>query len=205
MVRESGCHEANVPWLGAGSWVGSRRLASDHTAHRRAYESIDMAPRGHDAPTWIGDISEMTEVGTNRYDTLVCHQVLEHVRRPWNAVREFHRVLKPGASLIVSVPHLSRRHELPRDYLRFTQEWLRTLLEDAGFADVEVKHFGGVLTFLHHQFSFILPGLLMGIPLIGGLAVVMNAPTSWAIANIDGISGRQGLIPPGILATARKP
>ena len=89
--------------LDAGSGRGSWR----HTILRSAsaYESIDIAPRGEDQPTWIGDLMHMSEVPDARFDTVVCNQVLEHVRSPLRALSEMHRVLKPGGVLILSAPH----------------------------------------------------------------------------------------------------
>lgn len=186
--------------LDAGSGRGAWRRCILQTAS--GYESIDLAPRGGDRPTWTGDICCMPEVPDGRYDTVVCHQVLEHVPRPWDAVREFHRVLRPNGRIIVSVPHLSRRHELPHDYFRYTQEGLRALLLGAGFTDVKVHAVGGPLCFLHHQAAFLFPGLLTGIPVLQHVAAALNAPMSWALASLDRIVDAGALLPNGVAATA---
>ena len=39
------------------------------------------------------------------FDGIVCSSVLEYVEAPPLALREFHRVLKPGSTLLVSVPN----------------------------------------------------------------------------------------------------
>ncbi len=109
--------------LDAGSGRGAWRETIRQTGAE--YESVDVAPRGGDTPTWIADVTDMPEIPDSRYDTVVCHQVLEHVRNPDRAMREFHRVLRAGGTLVLSVPHLSRRHELPRDYIRVSQEGVR--------------------------------------------------------------------------------
>jgi SAM-dependent methyltransferase len=189
--------------LDAGSGRGSWRTIIQETASR--YESIDIAPRAGDSPTWIGDVSNMPQVPDQRYDAIVCHQVLEHVRQPWRVLAEFHRVLRPGGTLVLSVPHLSRRHELPHDYLRFTPEGLSALLGDAGYEGIALHPYGGILSFLHHQTSFFFPGLVLGIPLLGSAATVLNALASWSLANIDSALDRRSLMPVGVLATARKP
>lgn len=189
--------------LDAGAGRGAWRNTILEVAS--AYESLDMAPRGEHRPTWIGDIGAMPTVPDSRFDTVVCHQVLEHVPRPWLALGELYRVLKPGGALLISVPHLNRRHELPHDYYRYTQEGMRSLLADSGFEDVRVQHYGGILCFLHHQVSFLVPGLLTGVPLLATLAQLVNAPLSWLAAHADRLMDRAGLIPLGVLAVARKP
>jgi SAM-dependent methyltransferase len=189
--------------LDAGSGRGSWREVI--CSNGAIYESIDLAPRGGDRPTWVGDVMRMPQVPEGRYDAIVSHQVLEHLPRPWDAVSEFHRVLRPGGSLIVSVPHLSRRHELPHDYFRFTQEGLASLLRDAGFDDIGVQPVGGLLCFLHHQVSCIIPGLFAPLPVIGTLLAVLNLPLSWLALVGDRILDRTGLAPAAILAIARRP
>ena len=189
--------------LDAGSGRGAWRSTILETAS--GYESLDVAPRGGDRPTWVADIMAMTDVPNERYDAVACQQVLEHIRHPWRAVSQFHRVLKPGGVLVLSVPHLSRRHERPHDYFRFTPEGVATLLEDAGF-DLEYQStYGGLLSFLHHQTSFFLPGLLLGIPFIGKLALLLNAPFSWFVPALDRILDPVPLFPLGVIVVARKP
>lgn len=194
---------ANGLVLDAGAGRGAWKRTILETAG--AYESIDIAQRGEQDSTWIGDIENMPQVPTERYDTIVCHQVLEHVRRPWLVLGEFSRVLKPGGCLILSVPHLSRRHELPHDYYRYTQEGLSFLVDESGLELRTVTTYGGVLSFLHHQTSFFFPGAFLGIPLMDKAALTLNAPLSWLASKLDGWIDRGGLMPLGVLLVAEKP
>jgi SAM-dependent methyltransferase len=189
--------------LDAGSGRGAWREKILETGAE--YESLDVASRGGDTPTWIADVTDMPDIADDRYDTIVCHQVLEHVRNPGRAMREFHRVLRAQGTLILSVPHLSRRHELPHDYFRFTQEGITALSEDAGLEIVEIAAYGGILSFLHHQTSFVLPGLLPGVPVIEGLALMANAPFSWLLPALDRLIDRGALMPLGLVVVSRKP
>jgi SAM-dependent methyltransferase len=188
--------------LDAGSGRGAWRRTILRTA--TTYESIDLAPRHDHVPTWIGDVCAMSQVPDARYDTVVCHQVLEHVRRPADALEHIRRVLKPGGLLIVSVPHLSRRHELPNDYFRYTQEGLASLMSDAGLAVERVVAYGGVFAFVHHQTSMLVPGLVAGVPLIGPLLTTLNAGLSWTVVRLDELLDRARLLPAGVIAVGRK-
>lgn len=183
---------------GRGGWR-KRILASADSC-----ESIDRDPRGGDASTWVGDLADMWQVPEARYDTVVCHQVLEHLPQPGRALAEIRRVLRAGGRVILSAPHLSRLHELPHDYFRYTPAGMRVLLEQAGFADIEIGTYGGPLSFLHHQTSFLLPGLVAGIPLIGHVALAINALFSWSFAHLDRWLRLGRLMPLGVLAVASK-
>lgn len=188
--------------LDAGAGRGAWRTAILRTA--TTYESVDLAARGNHRPSWEADICEMPVVPAARYDSVVCHQVLEHVRRPWAALAEMQRVLMPGGCLILSVPHLSRRHELPHDYYRYTQEGVRVMLEELDFEILRLEPYGGLMTFLHHQTSLFFPGLIAGIPLLGRLGLLLNAPLSRLAASLDTLLDRPGLFANGIVAVARK-
>lgn len=183
---------------GRGAWKTVILGSAEH------YHSIDTGPRGDHKPTWVGDICDMGQVPDGTYDAVVCHQVLEHVREPANAVAEMARVLKPGGRAVISVPHLSRRHELPHDYFRFTQEGLAYLARKQGLQVEELRTYGGCLSFLHHQASTIVPGLLLGVPLLDRLLIAANAPWSYLCTAVDAALDRRSLMPLGVVMVACK-
>lgn len=189
--------------LDAGSGRGSWRRGI--LAHADSCDSIDLEPRGSEKPTWVGDLSQMPQVPSAHYDCVVCHQVLEHLPDPGRALAEFRRVLVPGGTLVLSAPHLSRLHELPHDYFRYTPNGMRVLLERAGFAEIRVRTYGGPFSFLHHQASFIFPGLVASVPGIGPVAIAVNALFSVSFAWLDRLPSLARLLPLGVIAVARAP
>lgn len=70
------------------------------------------------------------------YDLVLCTQVLEHCTNPQRIVDECHRVLKPGGTLIVTVPSVFPQHGYPADNWRFMPDGLRHLLR--AFSRVQV-------------------------------------------------------------------
>ncbi len=81
-------------------------------------------------------------------DTVLCTTVLEHLERPGEALREIRRVLKPDGFVILSAPLLWHLHGEPRDFFRFTEYGLRSLIEQSGLSLVHIQPLGGfVVTF----------------------------------------------------------
>lgn len=76
----------------------------------------------------VADIHHMP-LDDNSFDCVFCTGTLEHVRDPWQAVREIHRVVKPGGIVHIDVPFIQGYHADPTDYWRFTIDGLRLLCE----------------------------------------------------------------------------
>jgi SAM-dependent methyltransferase len=98
--------------------------------------------REDSAPDFLGDACRIP-VQTGVVDILFSTQVIEHVPKPDQMLREFNRVLKPGGSLILTGPMYWPLHEEPFDFYRFTKYGFVHLLRESGFADWEVQEDGG--------------------------------------------------------------
>jgi SAM-dependent methyltransferase len=79
--------------------------------------------------------AELLPMRDNQFDLVICTQVLEYISDPRQAIREIHRVLKPGGKLLLSVPAMFPR-DSEEDAWRFLPCSLRMLL--APFRDVEI-------------------------------------------------------------------
>jgi ubiquinone/menaquinone biosynthesis C-methylase UbiE len=65
--------------------------------------------------------------------------VLEHVRRPWIAINEMHRILQPDGYILITTLFSFHIHGYPDDYWRFTPHCMWHLLNDAGFVDILIE------------------------------------------------------------------
>lgn len=71
------------------------------------------------------------------FESVIVSQVFEHVFNPDSFLNEIHRVLKPGGTLLITVPFVWDEHEQPHDFARYTSFGLRHILEKSGFEIVE--------------------------------------------------------------------
>jgi SAM-dependent methyltransferase len=76
-------------------------------------------------------------------DVVLCTQVLEHIPDPIAAIGEIRRVLKPGGTLLLSVPSIFPQHGAPGDYWRFMPQGLQWVLRD--FHSVTVRGEAGTV------------------------------------------------------------
>lgn len=83
----------------------------------------------------------------NNFDTVLCLEVLEHVERPLEVVKEIYEVLKKGGVLILSAPQNYCIHKDPKDYYRFTKDGLEEIVKQANFKVCYINSLGGTREF----------------------------------------------------------
>jgi SAM-dependent methyltransferase len=71
------------------------------------------------------------------YDVVLAANVLEHVRRPWQWIREAARVCKRGGHIIIVTPISWPYHAAPIDCWRVYPDGMKALLEDTGLEVVQ--------------------------------------------------------------------
>lgn len=101
------------------------------------------------ANSFQGDLTNLTTLPQNTFDTFICTQTLNFIYDYEAALKGIHSMLKPGGSLLISVAGLSQisRYDMDRwgDYWRFSDLSLRKLLEKYFDSEkIEIKTFGNV-------------------------------------------------------------
>ena len=81
-----------------------------------------------------------------KFDNILCTEVLEHLHSPHLAISEMKRVLKPGGKLILSTRFIFPLHDVPNDYYRYTKYGLRYLFKE--WQIIELKEETNTLTTL---------------------------------------------------------
>jgi SAM-dependent methyltransferase len=168
------------------------------------YHGLDITVRAS-RPTLIGDVQSLGMFAGACYDSVVCLEVLEHVPDPAHALGEIARILADDGILVLSVPHLSRLHEVPHDYYRYTEYGLRHLLARSDLEPLTIRTRGGLFSFLGHQAATLLLGLAGSSGLGGSLVRALNR---WLLTYpcyaLDQLGPQASLFPLGYVVVARR-
>jgi SAM-dependent methyltransferase len=109
---------------------------------------LDIDP-GNQAATILADLSAADSVPSDLFDCFILTQTLQYIYDLKAAVEHAHRILRPGGTLLCTVPAISRiaRLQLESEYWRVTPAACSRLFGDV-FAggDVAVRGHGNVLT-----------------------------------------------------------
>lgn len=128
----------------------------DHRPHFERLLRMDLYTE-HE-PDVNGDALAMP-LAEGSVDASICISVLEHVHDPYQAVREWHRVMAPGGRVLAWIPFFFGVHGYPGDVSRFTEEGCRQLFERAGFEleSTDTETYSGLFLNLGDAVHFALP------------------------------------------------
>lgn len=109
--------------------------------HLKSVKVVDIHPQAD----IHGDVTNMTMVEDESYDTVISVQTLEHVEYPERMMAEMYRVLKRGGICILTVPFVVTEHKDPTDFQRYTFDGINSLFKRTGFSIVASEKYGGVV------------------------------------------------------------
>ncbi|NOZ70018.1 MAG: class I SAM-dependent methyltransferase [Deferribacteres bacterium] len=147
----------------------------------------------------------------NLFDSVICSEVLEHLKEPAVALEEIRRVLRPGGIAYITCPMCWCLHHEPDDYWRFTMYSLGQLIETNGFDVLKIERIGGVFSLVGVRLADVwyaaVANLLSFVPRAHAerMAAVLTFPVSalfYALGAVfDGLDKRDAI---GWVALARK-
>ena len=125
--------------IGTGSGYGISIISSKANIFLtidKNYPPVDLSDYGN-VEFHKMTVPPLAGMPTAGFDYVICFQVIEHIRRDFDLLREIHRVLRPGGKLIVTTPNkkmsITRNPWHVREY---TPDEFINLLE-CNFASVE--------------------------------------------------------------------
>jgi len=139
--------------LEIGEDVYTRRYGAGRVTRSDILHIDDQNPRA----TIVGDLSDIPQIPDCRFDAIILTQTLQFIFDFTAAVRNLHRILKPGGVLLLTVPGISpvgaRTVWGPMWMWSFTEISMRRLLESTfGTQSLSLEVHGNVLAataFLH--------------------------------------------------------
>jgi SAM-dependent methyltransferase len=129
------------------------------------YRGIDAATAksyfGYDVPDTIYYDGDVWPVADASIDFILCTETLEHVLEPQQFLSEGRRCLRPGGTILLTIPFAARWHFIPYDYWRITPSGLHHLLRTCGFIETRVYARGNAGTVAcYKMMAVILPWLM---------------------------------------------
>ena len=115
------------------------------------YTAVDRSP-GPNVDI-VADAHHLS-LDNGSFETVICTEVLEHVREPWVVIEEIARVLVPGGRCILTTPFLIPSHSDPYDFYRYTVDGVVHLFERTGMHIVDRARFGGIPIILGESLKF---------------------------------------------------
>lgn len=102
--------------IGSGDGKYSRKLAK--LTHAKTVICVDhdrdalKKAKKNGCQTILADLNEKIKLPPNSADVIIINQVIEHIAKTDNLVKEVHRILKPGGISIWCTPNLASWHNI---------------------------------------------------------------------------------------------
>ena len=77
-----------------------------------------------------------------KYDNVIIFNVLEHLSDLKIALKNINLLLNKNGKIFGSTPFLYRIHGAPKDYLRYTKDFIEISLKESNFKNIEIKELG---------------------------------------------------------------
>lgn len=122
------------------------------------YKGCKQNDKGVHPASWddsrIDIVSDITNIPVDgeSFDAILCTEVFEHIPDPIAALKEFHRILKPGGVLLLTAPYSMVIHFAPYHfYTGFTPYWYKHFLPNEGFNLAELQPNGDWYSLLEQE------------------------------------------------------
>jgi SAM-dependent methyltransferase len=143
--------------------IGGRDRGRFNKPRERVQRWIFADSQSAYRPDVVLDAANMTSVADNSIDVVNALELFEHVVQIERSLDECYRVLRPGGTMLMSVPFLSPIHGDPDDWQRWTEHRWRRELGTRGFQLKEVVIMGRIFTVFGEQAKVFLKQLPRGL------------------------------------------
>jgi SAM-dependent methyltransferase len=137
--------------------------------HASSYLRIDLVSLDDDVI--CGDIRSLP-LADDIADTVLLSQVLADLPNPVQALKEVHRVLRPGGKVIVFESMAYPEHDMPDDYYRIMPAGLAWIAMEAGLETDCIERLGGFFTRFTLLCNNYFLSTMSRLPLIGSIVLI---------------------------------
>jgi SAM-dependent methyltransferase len=134
--------------LGCGNGELGAHRPPDRVVHALEIDPAKVATLSGYTSARVWDLDDRAPLPfpDNSFDAVVAKDILEHLQRPWETLREVRRVLRLSGVVVASlICYRSRRLWADYTHVRgFTEQSATQLFEDAGFRVVALDRMGPV-------------------------------------------------------------
>ena len=102
---------------------------------------LEQSRVAHYRAVYFPEFDITQHVLPEKFDIIIAEHVFEHLRHPYKAARNVHKMLQDDGVFLIVTPFMIKIHSHPQDYTRWTPDGLRAFLEDCDFA-AEVHAWG---------------------------------------------------------------
>lgn len=127
--------------------IGDNEYTLKFGGQRVTKSEILHVDKSNEKATYIGDITRIPEIPDDTFDCIVLTQTLHLIYDFKAALATCYRILKPGGSLLLTVPGISHiDHGLWKDYWlwAFTDKSISRLLKESFTTPPEIQTYGNV-------------------------------------------------------------
>ncbi|MDW8044791.1 MAG: class I SAM-dependent methyltransferase [Nitrososphaerota archaeon] len=183
--------------LGCGKYFRYQKLIS---RPQREYVALDIVlPINAKNKNFVRGDAHNLPFRNDSFDCIFLIEVLEHLERPFEAIKEVGRVTKKGGTLILSAPFLYPIYH--DEFWRFTPDGIKLLLTKAGMSIIKMIMIGGFFTnFAQLQYN-LFKRFSSKLPFLNSFKSIVYK-LGWFLTRLD--SKTRMLSPSGILIIAIK-
>jgi glycosyltransferase involved in cell wall biosynthesis len=128
--------------------IGDNEYTVRYGGDRVSQSEILHVDSSNPRATYIGDITDVPQIPSERFDCIIFTQTLHLIYDFRAALRTCYRILKPGGTLLLTVPGISHiDHGEWKDYWlwSFTDKSMKRLLSDSFVkGEVDIRTYGNV-------------------------------------------------------------
>jgi SAM-dependent methyltransferase len=145
--------------------VGSDEYTRRFGGARVTCSDVIDVDEENQARTITADLTECHSIADDTFDCIICTQTLPFIYDVAAAVRELHRIVRPGGVVLATLPGIAKiceRHMFGagEDYWRFTSNSAKRLFgESFGEENIEIVTYGNVLAAISFLHGLVVPEL----------------------------------------------